>query len=75
MCVPKEQCEPIICLTYIEKSDGVCSRPANDPCRSQDPDCTPDPVVCAQYIEASDNVCSRPADDPCLFQDPDCKKP
>jgi hypothetical protein len=39
-CVPKEQCAPIACLTYIEVSDGACSRPANDPCRGQDPDCS-----------------------------------
>jgi hypothetical protein len=39
-------CEPKGCDLYLELPDGVCSRPANDPCISQDPDCTgsePDP--------------------------------
>jgi hypothetical protein len=38
-CVAKDKCAPIACLAYIEVSDGTCSRPANDPCRGQDPDC------------------------------------
>ncbi|MFZ5895413.1 MAG: hypothetical protein ACOY0T_30435 [Myxococcota bacterium] len=28
-----------VCAAYIEQPDGVCKRPADDPCRSQDPDC------------------------------------
>jgi hypothetical protein len=42
-CVSKDKCAPVACLTYIEASDGTCSRPANDPCRGQDPDCVSDP--------------------------------
>lgn len=41
-CVPKEQCapnDPVVCAQYIETSDGVCNRPADDPCLFQDPDC------------------------------------
>jgi hypothetical protein len=79
-CVPKDQCaEPdgVVCAAYIEESDGVCSRPENDPCKSQDPDCVDgggnDPGVgCAEYIEEPDGVCSRPPEDPCKSQDPDC---
>ncbi|HKO91036.1 MAG TPA: hypothetical protein VJU61_07790 [Polyangiaceae bacterium] len=75
-CVPADQCkpvdEPVACLLFIEESDGVCSRAADDPCKSQDPDCSDEPVVCALFIEESDGVCSRPADDPCKSQDPDC---
>jgi hypothetical protein len=72
--------EPVACTLILEVSNGVCSRPADDPCRSQDPDCTApsaptdpnEPVVCAAFIEVSDGVCSRPKDDPCKGQDPDC---
>jgi hypothetical protein len=51
------ECEPDGCDLYLEQADGVCSRPADDPCITQDPDCTdttpepepepePEPVVC-----------------------------
>jgi kielin/chordin-like protein len=37
-------CEPEACDLYLEVADGVCSRPADDPCIGQDPDCTePEP--------------------------------
>jgi hypothetical protein len=36
-------CEPQGCDLYLEQPDGVCSRPADDPCITQDPDCT-DPI-------------------------------
>ncbi len=39
-CVAKASCAPSACLAYIEQSDGECSRPYNDPCRGQDPDCS-----------------------------------
>jgi hypothetical protein len=39
-CVSKNSCIPMACLAYIEESDKVCSRPYNDPCRGQDPDCS-----------------------------------
>jgi len=71
-CVPKDQCaDPggVVCAAYIEEPDGVCSRPADDPCRSQDPDCN---VACPEIIEEPDGVCSRPDTDPCRGQDPDC---
>jgi hypothetical protein len=78
-CVPADQCKPaeepggVACLLFIEESDGVCSRPADDPCKAQDPDCSLDePTVCALFIEESDGVCSRSPDDPCKAQDPDC---
>ncbi len=77
-CVPKELCaepEPVVCAAYIEESDGVCSRAADDPCRSQDPDCVDDGgAICLEYIEAPDGVCGRASDDPCIFQDPDCSE-
>jgi hypothetical protein len=38
-CVDPSACEPVACAAYIEAPDGICSRPANDPCISQDPDC------------------------------------
>lgn len=40
-CVSKNACIGSACLAYVEESDGVCSRPYNDPCRGQDPDCSP----------------------------------
>jgi hypothetical protein len=33
-------CEPVFCALFVEQSDGFCSRFPNDPCISQDPDCT-----------------------------------
>jgi hypothetical protein len=67
---------PVACTLISEVSDGVCSRPEDDACRFQDPDCSDHGdeggTVCALYIEISDGVCSRPADDPCKAQDPDC---
>lgn len=37
-------CQPEACEAYLEVPDGVCSRPADDPCIEQDPDCTePEP--------------------------------
>lgn len=71
--------DPIVCATFLEVSDGKCSREPTDPCLSQDPDCgasTPpdpgDPVYCAAILEAANGECSRAPDDPCQFQDPDC---
>ena len=29
-----------VCAQYLEEADGVCSRSDDDPCRSQDPDCS-----------------------------------
>jgi hypothetical protein len=66
-------CEPVACTLIEEASDGVCSRPIDDPCKSQDPDCSTDPVVCALFIEAADGMCSRFTNDPCIGQDPDCR--
>jgi hypothetical protein len=40
-CVSKTKCVPVACAAYIEISDGVCRRTYNDPCRGQDPDCSP----------------------------------
>ena len=60
----------VACPAIAEVSNGKCDRPASDPCRSIDPDCT---VACAEYIEQPDGVCKRDPNDPCLFQDPDCK--
>jgi hypothetical protein len=33
-------CDPVFCALFVEQPDGVCSRFPNDPCISQDPDCT-----------------------------------
>lgn len=73
-CVDKSECAPVACLAYVEESDGVCSRDPNDPCISQDPDCSRQDggTVCAAYSEESDGKCGRSATDPCRFQDPDC---
>jgi hypothetical protein len=70
--------EPVLCAAFIEESDGKCSRPEDDYCRMQDPDCkvtTTEPddgVACALYVEKSDGKCSRSEEDPCKSQDPDC---
>ncbi len=71
-CVEPAECAPVACLAYIEESDGVCSREANDPCKGQDPDCVDGGTACAEYLEESDGTCGRADDDPCMFQDPDC---
>lgn len=63
-----------VCAAFIELSDGVCSRPIDDPCRGQDPDCTDVPPQCEGIpliAYPSDGVCD-PAD-PCSTDwDPDC---
>ena len=71
--------QPVACTLIAEVSNGVCGRPASDPCRSQDPDCVDDGgsapgdgVQCTLLLELPDGVCSRPASDPCQGQDPDC---
>lgn len=72
--------DPVVCALFIEEPDKVCSRPDDDPCRMQDPDCTtstePYPgdgdLMCAAYIELADGVCKRKEADPCRFQDADC---
>jgi hypothetical protein len=75
----------VICADFLEAEDGSCSRRADDPCISQDPDCAgsiepspPDPgIICTAIAQEADGVCpfgpdERPAD-PCLYyQDPDC---
>jgi hypothetical protein len=42
-CVDEALCAPVddavVCAAFIEEPDGKCSRPDDDPCRSQDPDC------------------------------------
>jgi hypothetical protein len=63
----------VACTLIEEASDGVCSRPIDDPCKSQDPDCSTEPAVCALFIEAPDGLCSRFTNDPCIGQDPDCR--
>jgi hypothetical protein len=77
-------CGGVVCALFIEESNGYCSRKAEDPCISQDPDCVdavpPDPapypgdepVACAAIAEIGDGVCKRDPADPCRFQDPDC---
>ncbi len=45
-CLADPDCN-VACAAYSEVSDGKCSRPATDPCISQDPDCvvpTPAPM-------------------------------
>ncbi len=68
--------EPV-CRAILEASDGKCTRLANDPCWSQDPDCKKptEPVLCLAYVESPDGKCSRMADDGCASQDPDCVNP
>src|SRR5688572_24819885 len=48
--------DPVVCAAFLETENGVCSRPDDDPCRMQDPDCNDepigdDPVVCAAIAE------------------------
>jgi hypothetical protein len=74
----------VVCALFIEESNGYCSRRADDPCISQDPDCAgddpgsvppsggDDPIVCPAIAEEPDGLCSRPASDPCRSIDPDC---
>lgn len=70
----------VVCALFIEESNDYCSRRADDPCISQDPDCagsTPpsggdDPIVCPAIAYEADGVCSRAASDPCRSIDPDC---
>lgn len=42
----------VVCALFVEVSDGVCSRPADDPCISQDPDC----VAGGQSCEAAGQI-------------------
>lgn len=79
-------CEPdpggIHCAEFIEKPNGFCSRLAEDPCISQDPDCSPgstdpgtpdDPIICTAISQLPDGVCKPDPADPCVYyQDPDC---
>ena len=79
-CVSDGSGAQTVCATFVEVSDGKCSRAATDPCLFQDPDCsgqTPPSsggggTACATISEVSDGVCKRPDSDPCRFQDPDC---
>ena len=52
-CTPDS--DGIACAAFIEEANGFCSRKADDPCISQDPDCGPgstdpsdpsDPIIC-----------------------------
>jgi hypothetical protein len=83
-CSP-EPSTPVVCARFTQPANGVCARPAADPCRMQDPDCRdpqappPPPVdsenldlTCALLVLDPDNVCSRPETDACRQQDPDC---
>lgn len=63
--------ENVVCAAYIEESDGLCRRAAQDPCRGQDPDCD---VSCVEpNFPGPDGVCAFDRTDPCVAQrDPDC---
>jgi hypothetical protein len=60
----------VACAEFILEPDGVCSRPTDDPCLFQDPDCV---FACPAIAEMPDGVCSRPESDPCRTIDPDCE--
>jgi hypothetical protein len=60
----------VACAEFIEAPNGVCSRPEDDPCRFQDPDC--DVVACPALYMIPDGICSLPPEDPCQFIDSDC---
>jgi hypothetical protein len=62
----------VACAEFIESPDGVCSRPADDPCLFQDPDCSDEPVACPAIAMEPNGVCELPDSDPCQFIDPDC---
>ena len=72
----------VICLTYIEESNGTCDREPGSPCIQQDPDCvgsiepTPsDPIACTAIVRVADGVCKPDPNDPCVaYQDEDCWK-
>lgn len=70
-------CEPAGCDLYLETPDGVCSRAADDPCITQDPDCTdttpepepePDPepeVLCEAAGQSFSDGAEVPSGDSC----------
>jgi hypothetical protein len=69
---PDSDCDgdDVACAEFVMEPDGVCSRPADDPCLFQDPDCGA--VACPAIAMEPDGVCSLPPDDPCQMIDPDC---
>jgi hypothetical protein len=53
-----------VCALFIEPSDGRCTRPADDPCISQDPDCLPPRAHCPEDCAVID-ICKLCDDDSC----------
>jgi hypothetical protein len=74
--------DDVMCLTYIEESNGTCDREPGSPCIQQDPDCVgsieptpPDPIACTAIVRLADGVCESDPNDPCMaYQDEDCWK-
>lgn len=80
----------VVCAAFAEEPNGYCSRKADDPCISQDPDCAPstvhptpgagpgtppDPIACPAIAQLPDGVCKPDPNDPCVFyEDPDCSQ-
>jgi len=63
-------CEPEGCDLYLEAPDGVCSRPADDPCIGQDPDCTepepePEKLACDAGGQTFPHEAEVPSGDSC----------
>jgi hypothetical protein len=76
-CTPTDGDPSVVCALFVEEANGFCSRKAEDPCISQDPDCATldplpnDPIVCTAIAKQADGMCD--ANDPCaVYQDPDC---
>jgi hypothetical protein len=80
-CTPSVGGDGVHCAEFVEIANGFCSRVADDPCISQDPDCAAgappkapgDPLICPAIALEADGVCSANDANPCLFyEDPDC---
>lgn len=57
--------KPSACTDVLELSDGVCSRPAGAPCRSQDPDCVEPRQSCEEGGQTFPDGSEVPSGDSC----------
>lgn len=55
----------VVCALFVEVSDGVCSRPADDPCIAQDPDCTAAGASCEAGGQIFPDGSEVPSGDSC----------
>lgn len=61
----------VACALYIEVEDGQCSRFSNDPCISQDPDCT-EWSCDTEIFRGPEVLCRFPTDSMCRPPDLQC---